>query len=110
MGLSFNLTSFFLSHGIIHKKSCVETSQQNGIVERKHQHILNVAKALKFQALLPLNFWGHCILTAVYLINSTSTPFLQNKSPYEILLSAPPTYHHIRDFGCLCFASTLLRN
>uniref|UniRef100_A0A1J3EWA9 Retrovirus-related Pol polyprotein from transposon TNT 1-94 n=1 Tax=Noccaea caerulescens TaxID=107243 RepID=A0A1J3EWA9_NOCCA len=64
-----SLTKYFHSKGITHETSCVGTPQQNGRAERKHKHILNVARALRFQAKLPIDFWGECILTAGYLIN-----------------------------------------
>ncbi|KAJ3684366.1 hypothetical protein LUZ61_013530 [Rhynchospora tenuis] len=75
----------------------------NGRVERKHRHILNVARALRFQANLPLEFWGECVLSAAYLINRTPTQVLSNKTPYEVLFGKPPSYAAVRNFGCLCY-------
>ena len=98
------LIDYFTAIGIIFQTSCVGTPQQNGRVERKHKHILSVARALRFQAQLPIYFWGECVLAAAHLINRTPTPLLQNKTPFEILFHKPPVFNVIRTFGCLCFA------
>lgn len=61
------LLTYFCENGIVHQTSWVATTQQNGRVERKHIYILNVSRALLFQAGLPIIFWGEAILTTGYL-------------------------------------------
>ncbi|KAL0438883.1 UNVERIFIED_CONTAM: Retrovirus-related Pol polyprotein from transposon RE2 [Sesamum latifolium] len=89
------------------KRSCPHTPQQNGVIERKHKHLLNVARSLLHQASLPKQFWGYCILAAAYLINRLPTPVLHWKSPYETLYHKPPSLDHLRTFGCLCYATNV---
>ncbi|XP_074284145.1 uncharacterized protein LOC141608700 [Silene latifolia] len=103
-GTEFNfMADYFLQQGIQFQTSCVGTPQQNGRVERKHRHILNVARALLFQGQLPKKFWGECVLTAAYLINRTPSKLLGHKTPYEILFGVSPSYQNMRIFGCICY-------
>lgn len=77
------------------------------MLERKNKHLLDTSKTLLFQSKLPLKYWGDCVLTATYLINRFPSPLLHNISPFEKLHQSPPSYDHLKSFGCLCFATSL---
>ena len=79
-------------------------------MERKHQHILRIARALKFQSNVPIFYWGECVLIVVHIINRLPSKLLNNKTPFEKHYGKPPSYAYLKVFGCLCFASTLSHN
>jgi len=76
--------------------SCVETPQQNEVVERKHQHILSITRVLIFQSNLPELFWNFAASHAVFLLNRLPNKILHNKSPYDILYSSSPDFAFIK--------------
>ena len=98
------MLDYYKEKGINLQTSCPYTPQQNGVVERKHRHILEVARALRFQAGLPIDFWGECVLTTCYLINRVPSKVINNKTPFEILLGRKPNYDNLRVFGYLVYA------
>jgi hypothetical protein len=64
-----HLNSYFRKLGITHQVSCPHTHQQNGSVERKHHHIVDMGLALLAHASMPLKYWDEAFLAATYLIN-----------------------------------------
>lgn len=51
-----NFHGLFSMHGIIHQRSGPYTPQQNYVVKRKHRHLIETARAIKFQGNLPNKF------------------------------------------------------
>jgi len=74
--------AFYAKYGITHQTYCTYTPEQNGIVEHKYQHILNVTRALLFQANLPYKFLCFTTQHAILLINCIPTSLLKNDT-YE---------------------------
>ncbi|XP_075515883.1 uncharacterized protein LOC142550692 [Primulina tabacum] len=91
---------------MIHLFCYVQRPEQNSEVERKHRHLLNVARSLYFQLRVPIRFWGKCVLTTTFLINRTPSPWLKHKTPYELLYKSTFDYSILKVFGCLGFDST----
>jgi len=52
---------FYAKKGILHQKACVETPQQNGVAERKHKHLLEIARA-RYKPIFLLNSGGKVFL------------------------------------------------
>lgn len=99
------MTEFYLRKGIMHQRTCIETPKQNVVVERKHQHILNIERALKCQSGLSLKYWNDFVLTVVYFINRTPIPILDHQAPLKYC--SKPNYTQLKAFGFLAFATTL---
>jgi GAG-pre-integrase domain len=62
-----HITRLFPS--IIHQTTCPYTPQQNGVSERKHRHIIELALAVMIHASLPMKFWDDIFTSVVYLVN-----------------------------------------
>jgi len=97
------LNMYFKTIGIHHRVICPHTHEQNGMVERRHRHIVEIGLTLLGQCHAPLKYWSYAFESSIYLINRMPTPVLNYKSPFECLLKSSPDYAFLRTFGCLCF-------
>jgi histone deacetylase 1/2 len=97
------LNTYFKTIGIQHRVICPHTHEQNGMVERRHRHIVETGLTLLGQCKAPLKYWSYDFESSVYLINRMPTAVLNHKTPFECLLKSTPDYAFLRTFGCLCF-------
>jgi hypothetical protein len=100
---SHQFKKFLETNGIMHRISCPYTSQQNGIAERKHRHLVETGLALLAQSHLSNTYWVEAFNTAIYLINRLPTTVLNDQSPFHVLLKQIPNYSLLRTFGCACY-------
>ncbi|KAJ9567550.1 hypothetical protein OSB04_003516 [Centaurea solstitialis] len=98
-----NLSHFFSSIAIIHRLSCPHTREQNGVVERRHRHVVETGLTLMAQSHVPKRFWHFAFETAVYLINRMPSRTNSTISPFEHLFKHKPDFSFLRVFGCQCY-------
>ncbi|XP_075074827.1 uncharacterized protein LOC142162379 [Nicotiana tabacum] len=65
-----------------------------------------MARVLRFQATVPLKFWGEYVSTVVYLVNRLSSRVIGGKSPFEMFYLHALSLSHLRVFGCLYYATS----
>nr|GEY53025.1 ribonuclease H-like domain-containing protein [Tanacetum cinerariifolium] len=86
--------------GIKREFSVPRTPQQIGITERKNMTLIEAAKTMLADSLLPISFWVEAVNTACYVQNRVLVTKPQNKTPYELLHGRTPSIGFMRPFGC----------
>ncbi|GJY85130.1 ribonuclease H-like domain-containing protein [Tanacetum coccineum] len=66
--------------------SVARTPQQNGVAERKNRTLIEAARTMLADSLLPIPFWAEAVNTACYVLNRVLVTKPQNKTNYEILI------------------------
>ncbi|GKB52117.1 putative ribonuclease H-like domain-containing protein [Tanacetum coccineum] len=87
--------------GIKREFSVAKTPQQNGVVKRKNRTLIEAARTMLADSLLPTVFWAEVVNTACYVLNRVLVTKPHNKTPYELIIGTPPSISFMRPFGCL---------
>ncbi|GJV79113.1 putative ribonuclease H-like domain-containing protein [Tanacetum coccineum] len=86
--------------GIKREFSVARTPQQNGVAERKNRTLIEAARTMLADSLLPTVFWAEAFNTTCYVLNRVLVTKTHNKTPYELLIGRPPSISFMRPFGC----------
>nr|GFB45597.1 integrase, catalytic region, zinc finger, CCHC-type, peptidase aspartic, catalytic [Tanacetum cinerariifolium] len=97
------LTDLFESVGITHQISVPRSSQQNGVVERRNQTLMEAARIMLIFAKAHLFLWAEAVATACYTLNRSLIHTLHRKTYYELLKGKKPYLKYFRVFGSLCY-------
>nr|GEX11733.1 ribonuclease H-like domain-containing protein [Tanacetum cinerariifolium] len=95
------MDEFYGQKGIKREYSIARTPQQNGVAERKNKTLIEAAKTMLADSLLPTMFWAEAVNTACYVLNRVLVTKPHNKTPYELIIGRPPIISFMRPFGCL---------
>jgi hypothetical protein len=97
-------TAYCNEKGIKRNTTAPYTPQQNGVVERRNQTIVEMARCLLKTMKVPPRFWGEAVKVAVHILNRSPTKSLNQKTPFEAWFGRKPSVKHLRTFGCLAYA------
>ncbi|GJY27312.1 retrovirus-related pol polyprotein from transposon TNT 1-94 [Tanacetum coccineum] len=97
------LKEYFDSVGISHQASSVRTPQQNGVVERRNQTLVEAARTMLIFSRAPLFLRAEAIATACYTQNRFIIHHQFNKTPYELINCKKPDISFLHVFGALCY-------
>ncbi|GJU82881.1 retrovirus-related pol polyprotein from transposon TNT 1-94 [Tanacetum coccineum] len=84
------LRVFYAKLGIVHKTSIARTPQQNGVVERRNQTLIEAARTLLIFSKAPEFLWAEAIATACFTQNHSIVHTRHNKTPYELIRGRKP--------------------
>lgn len=98
-----SLVSFLKNLGIRFQHPCPHVHLQNGRIERKNRHIVDLGFTLLAQAKIPLKYWWEALKVYVYLINRLPSSTIEYMSPFFKLYKTAPRHNYLKVFGCACF-------
>nr|GFA94446.1 integrase, catalytic region, zinc finger, CCHC-type, peptidase aspartic, catalytic [Tanacetum cinerariifolium] len=97
------LRDYYEEVGISHETSVARSSQQNGVVKRRNQTLIEAARTMLIYAQAPLFLWAEAVVTACFTQNRSIICLHNGKTPYELMHGKQPDLSYFHVFGALCY-------
>jgi hypothetical protein len=92
---------------LVHRSWCQLTTpyspQQNDVVERRNQTVVEIARSMMKAKNLSGYFWGEAVTAVVYLLNRSPTRSVKGWMSYEAWHGRKPSVEHLRTFGSVVY-------
>ena len=100
--IHIRFTYFCKQHGMQRQFTTRYTPQHNGVVERKNQTIMNMARSMLSHKKLSDDYWDEVVACSVYLLNRSPTVSVQDKIPEEAWSGTKTSVAHLQ---VCCYAA-----
>ncbi|GJT17153.1 retrovirus-related pol polyprotein from transposon TNT 1-94 [Tanacetum coccineum] len=97
------LMSYYEDVGISHRIFVARTPQQNDVVERRNQTLVEASRTMLIFLKAPLYLWAEAVATTCYTQNRSLIRKRHNKTPYELLHDRKSDLKYLHVFGALCY-------
>ena len=90
---------FLQENEIVVQYTMLGSLNQNGIVEKRNQTLMEMARSMLSSSKLPRSLWTEALKTAAYILNCALTKVVA-KTPFELFKGWKPSLHHMCIWGC----------
>ena len=90
---------FLQEHRIVAQNTMPGSLDQNGVVQRRNQTLVDMVRSMLSNSNLPNFLWTGTLKTTVYILNRVPTKAVP-KTPFELWKNWKPSLRHMRVWGC----------
>jgi transposase InsO family protein len=99
--MAHSFTDHCTKQGMQRHLTAPYTPEQNGVVERRNQSVMGMARSMMKAMSMLSWFWGEAVLMAVFILNRSPTQSVEGRTPYEVWHGKKPSADYFRTFGCV---------
>ncbi|GKA13992.1 retrovirus-related pol polyprotein from transposon TNT 1-94, partial [Tanacetum coccineum] len=94
---------YYEQAGISQETSVAQTSQKNGVVERRNRTLVEATRTMLIYTKAPLFRWAKAVATVCYIQNRSIICCRHGKTPYDLLHDRKPDLSYLHVFSERCY-------